>query len=1407
VVATGEGSEEERNVRGLYPFDSVDGHEDGYLRGGERVDEGSGTDDEGEGEGNTTRLSTLDAFRRRMEESSDDEDQSRYEVDSEEDEGERVLRMDGGWMDGLRIKGGGESGSGDDDEGAHSDGEVGIGLSLMGAFGDDDDDEDEGEGERGQAMVNNTGANSTGVGTAEKPVVSGSGGTTPIPWTRYTPTSPVGPASPQGPNGHSQSQDQPKNSSPVQGRSQDQNDYCKTGDAEEGEGEEDENEDEDEDGGYWDDIYDDYRYSRYSLASKRFSVLSKASGASKASSKARADAPPLPLPNFSSDRPSLDAPRPSFGSDGLSAHSRPSTESTSTAASNTTSDPMRLARPQFERSVSEESRLSAYSTQTLSPLSAQFPAVPVHVPVRTESKLRIDGPMEWGDDVHGKRELEIVYGSAEGGDEADMSIEVVVESMRGGDSLQGQDINASRQRPSLNTALSPLLHTTFGSPRSSRHTDAEDGSDHSHGQRHSGKSHGSGKFIAEPLKSPIEGPPKSPIEGGRIASALRARMESERGTTSELAVPAPTPASGTESGIRAIVVDDEEGHPPGINFGVDDSFASTATESAATSRTVASPPSTSSTAQGATLSASLTPGAPSEQLAPEQSSFLRPRPGGKAAHPFVRTSIFLPHPNAPKVSYQSQGPMYGRTATLPHSNPVPPDPGPASPMYPPPHNATFFSVQILHRLRNASIAASQGPARRPPMTLFARCQPDLSASMAPVPILFSLDPLPPLPPQAQIQGGQVGVSPMMNMPPMRAATVSAPVRNSSAVPAALAPARGGARGAPLVDVALAGVAGPPLQLPRRSATVLATPQEPNAHASTTLPIPREGFTPQVGATRPRSRSFSAFGANVANARLPERRLVASNIFTWLLNTNTSLSSSREEPLTRTQDAPGGPSQPINSIPSALMARQIPPPLTLHNSNIGREPDTSVAPALQSPSAQLKPPLSPLSQSFVPNSPQFRPPPSPLTHSPLQFADPAPAVNAAPQASPAATSPAAPSPMNGSDREKVVSPAPGHSGIAHRTSVSSTKPRSVTSPQPRLPAHHGSLDVLQRQNSFDGASPRQSSDSSDSHSIASPPPIMESFSQSARSSPLAHEVPLRNKLSLPVLRGKGNMRQKLDDAISVVSFAGSGENETVQVQDMDFELIKPSIPQVTGRASQDSVLTGREVDSGRYDSPGLVGDAASMHSSAPRSPMVPVDVSGSPVTEPAESIDAHRQRELKWMALFPSVPPSQARKNKKVKKLLQEGVPSSVRYLVWCHLMDSKARALPGVYAKLGKRPRVPAFSEIEKDAAKCFPDQPQLHSAQGPLVSLLQAYLSMVPDIQYSPGEVSFLFVIAKSRLTWHIRYFIRAGVRFWTLTPTRARRRCLLDICLNDGCSPSPLFLDEYKPGRSRCVSIQQSA
>ncbi|KAI6129346.1 RabGAP TBC [Pisolithus croceorrhizus] len=179
----------------------------------------------------------------------------------------------------------------------------------------------------------------------------------------------------------------------------------------------------------------------------------------------------------------------------------------------------------------------------------------------------------------------------------------------------------------------------------------------------------------------------------------------------------------------------------------------------------------------------------------------------------------------------------------------------------------------------------------------------------------------------------------------------------------------------------------------------------------------------------------------------------------------------------------------------------------------------------------------------------------------------------------------------------------------------------------------------------------------------------------------------------------------------------------------------------------------------------------MHSSAPRSPLAANEQASGAPTDIQAAADAHRQREVRWMALLPAVSPSQARKNKKVKRLLQDGVPSSLRYLVWCHLTDSKARALPGVYTKLGKRPHVPAFSEIEKDAIRCFPDQPQLHNTNGPIVSLLQAYLSMVPDIQYSSALTSIaghlLLLAPEEDAFWIFASVMDAHLRSYFSTST----------------------------------------
>ena len=790
-------------------------------------------------EGDTTQLSTLDEFRRRFDDSAElDGDDS-----SLEGEGEGGHPV--GEKDGERGTSANEGGKGRKDRAdVNSDGEIGIGLSLMGALGSEGDEDEDCEdhveptreirGENGSSELPGAG-DAVGLGIDKNATGASDekGGTTPIVWTRYTPSSPVD--------------------------AQEPNEQHQTG---EEEGEDGEEEEEEEDGAYWDDIYDDYRYSRYSLASKRFSAASKhvsitsrASGASKTSSKSRVHAPPVPVPP---DRPSFDAPRPSIGSDGTNGYPRPSFESSSSSISAS----MPFSRPSLTRSASDEST----HRNNMLPLTAQFPAVPVHVPVRTESRLRIvhDGYMQ-GDD-HGEREMQVEHGSTEDDtSEVGLNIEVV-EVMQEGD-LKSQEVDVGRQlTPSNpNMSLSPLLHTTFGSPHSSRFTDFEDGSDQDY--RHSNKS-------GKSMMLSVEGPPKSPIEGGGMASALRATMEAERasssGTASTHLMPTPTiDASLTkEPGVRAIVVDDEEGNAPDINITIDPVLETEAVSSLSLP--------TSNVAQ-ATVPTDSTQGltSPDRPEDAEKSSFLRPRPPpNQSPHPFARTSIFLPHPNAPKAIHQSQGPMYGRASTQTYAYPMAPGPGRGNaPTHQPmPPGTTFFSTHILHQLRSLSAAVSQGPARRPPMTLFARCQPDLSTSMGPVPILFSLDPFPPLPtppagPQIKIGGGR-GMPYLENATPMRAATVSAPVRRGAM-----------GNGVPLNEgVPVAGDASV-LRPPKRSMTAVTSVGSPQGFdvtpASPSLPIPREGFVPQVGATRPRSRSFSEFGAHPPAATSQERRLVQS----------------------------------------------------------------------------------------------------------------------------------------------------------------------------------------------------------------------------------------------------------------------------------------------------------------------------------------------------------------------------------------------------------------------------------------------------------------------------------------------------------------------------------------------------
>ncbi|KAG5338936.1 hypothetical protein C0989_005570 [Termitomyces sp. Mn162] len=241
--------------------------------------------------------------------------------------------------------------------------------------------------------------------------------------------------------------------------------------------------------------------------------------------------------------------------------------------------------------------------------------------------------------------------------------------------------------------------------------------------------------------------------------------------------------------------------------------------------------------------------------------------------------------------------------------------------------------------------------------------------------------------------------------------------------------------------------------------------------------------------------------------------------------------------------------------------------------------------------------------------------------------------------------------------------------------------------------------------------------------------------------IGRQSSLRSKLSLPNLRRN---TPKQDESSNVQPMSPKTEG-FLQVQDMDFQLVRPTFGNLHDeRSSEDSGVMGRDMSVDvRQDGSLLRTDSPASRSAAYLSDTSSSILQGSKSSvrggtdseaSTTSMTNAHNRRELKWMTVVGSVQPSQSRKSKKVKKLIFDGVPSSVRYLVWSMLTDGKARIVPGVYGQLGSREKVAALADIERDVQRCFAHQPQLQSTQGPVISLLQAYLTMVPDVQYMTG-------------------------------------------------------------------------
>ena len=245
--------------------------------------------------------------------------------------------------------------------------------------------------------------------------------------------------------------------------------------------------------------------------------------------------------------------------------------------------------------------------------------------------------------------------------------------------------------------------------------------------------------------------------------------------------------------------------------------------------------------------------------------------------------------------------------------------------------------------------------------------------------------------------------------------------------------------------------------------------------------------------------------------------------------------------------------------------------------------------------------------------------------------------------------------------------------------------------------------------------RQSHESDHNHSNADftfPAPYANNSSTS--SSPLSRHTSLRSKISMSALKSKGSSRVTRDivseTPTSVPSPPTPADEETVQIKDLEFELIRPTIPQISSDYRSEEAVESKDVMSVRTAdlrrdsssvrsetlSPGGLSPSTdhrffgSMNSSGDSFPRKSKGPEGN------TSVQAHRDRELKWISTMNSSDPSQAKKSKKIKKLLIEGVPSSVRYLVWAHISNSGSKKMPNVYMQLSKR-RPAMAQDIERD--------------------------------------------------------------------------------------------------------------
>ncbi|KAJ2866615.1 hypothetical protein GGH94_001422 [Coemansia aciculifera] len=113
-------------------------------------------------------------------------------------------------------------------------------------------------------------------------------------------------------------------------------------------------------------------------------------------------------------------------------------------------------------------------------------------------------------------------------------------------------------------------------------------------------------------------------------------------------------------------------------------------------------------------------------------------------------------------------------------------------------------------------------------------------------------------------------------------------------------------------------------------------------------------------------------------------------------------------------------------------------------------------------------------------------------------------------------------------------------------------------------------------------------------------------------------------------------------------------------------------------------------------------------------------------------------EAKWETLLRSFDSATLRGSRRVKQLVQAGVPARMRAQVYYTMSGASKLERGDEYARLLALEPVPIFDVIERDVARCYPDHAMFTDAEGvgqrQLRRILRAYAQYNPGVGYCQG-------------------------------------------------------------------------